>query len=99
MSSETLTLPVVPMRNMVLLPGVSFPIAAGRPGTLRAIEAALKDRERRVFAVAQRQDVEKIVPETLYTIGTIATIGSVQQGLGGIRLLLEGKERGIAMRF
>jgi len=97
--TEILTLPVVPMRNSVLLPGVSLPIAAGRPGTLRAIEAALKDPERRVFAVAQRQDGENVSPETLYTIGTIATLSSVQRGLGGIRLLLEGRSRGIAMRI
>ena len=56
--SETLNLPVVPMKNAVLLPGVSFPITAGRPATLRAIEAALNDKNRRVFAVAQRQVTE-----------------------------------------
>ena len=94
-----LTLPVVPMRNSALLPGVSLPIAAGRPGTLRAIEAAMKDSERRVFAVAQRQDGDNVTPEGLYTIGTIATLGSVQRGLGGIRLVLEGRSRGIAMRI
>jgi len=97
--SETLTLPVVPMRNSVLLPGVGLPIAAGRPATLRAIEAALNDKDHRVFAVAQRQDGDDVTPEKLYTIGTIATIGPVQRGLGGIRLLLEGKARGIALRF
>src|SRR6266852_2671643 len=100
--SETLMLPVVPMRNTVLLPGVSFPIAAGRPGTLRAIQAALKDGkdgERRVFAVAQREDAENVTAPLLYTIGTIAKIGSVQQGLGGVRLVLEGVERGIAARY
>src|SRR5438105_5610474 len=96
--SETLILPVVPMRNTVLLPGVSFPIAAGRPATLRAIQAALKDGkdgERRVFAVAQRENAENVTAPLLYTIGTIAKIGSVQQGLGGVRLILEGVERGI----
>ncbi len=97
--SEILTLPVVPMRNSVLLPGVSLPIAAGRPATLRAIEAAMKDSDRRVFAVSQRQDQENVEPEGLYTIGTIATLGSVQRGLGGIRLVLEGQSRGIAMRI
>ena len=97
--SETLNLPVVPMRNSVLLPGVSVPISAGRPGTLRAIEAAANTPERRVFAVAQRNDAENVTPETLHTIGTIATIGSVQRGLGGVRLLLEGQSRGIALRF
>jgi ATP-dependent Lon protease len=87
------------MRNAVLFPGVSFPISAGRAGTLRAIETALNDSERLVFAVAQRTEAETVSPSELYTIGTIATIGSVQRGLGGIRLVLEGKTRGIAMRF
>jgi ATP-dependent Lon protease len=97
--SETLNLPVIPMRNAVLLPGVSFPISAGRPGTMRAIEAALGGKDRRVFAVAQRQENESVTPEMLYTIGTIATLGSVQRGLGGARLLLEGQVRGIALRI
>ncbi len=97
--SETQNLPVVPMRNAVLLPGVSTPISAGRRGTLRAIEAALKTPDRRVFAVAQRQDAEDVTPEMLHTIGTIATIGSVQRGLGSVRLLLEGRSRGIALRI
>jgi len=99
--SESLNLPVVPMKNAVLLPGVSFPITAGRPATLRAIEAALADKDRRVFAVAQRQvnEGEPVTPDTLYTIGTIATVGSVQRSLGSVMLLLEGKSRGIATRF
>jgi ATP-dependent Lon protease len=99
--SETLNLPVVPMKNAVLLPGVSFPITAGRPATLRAIEAAMNDKDRRVFAVAQRQftESEAVTPDSLYTIGTIATVGSVQRSLGSVLLLLEGKARGIATRF
>jgi len=91
-------LPVVPMRGGVLFPGVSLPITAARPQTLRAIEAALRDPEHRVFAVAQREDSDEVLAEGLYTIGTIATLGSVQRGLGGVRLVLEGVERGIAMR-
>src|SRR5262245_32495294 len=92
-------LPVVPMRNSVLFPGVSVPISAGRPATLRAIEAAINSQERRVFAVAQRNDDDKVTPETLHTIGTIATISSVQRGIGAVRLLLEGEGRGIALRI
>ena len=92
-------LPVVPMRNAVLFPGVTFPISAGRAGTLRAIEAAMASDDHKVFAVAQRSESENVSPSELYTIGTIATIGSVQRGLGGIRLVLEGKSRGIALRF
>ena len=99
--TETLNLPVVPMKNAVLLPGVSFPITAGRPATLRAVEAALNDKDRRVFAVAQRQvtEGEAVSADSLYTIGTIATVGSIQRSLGSVLLLLEGKARGIATRF
>ncbi len=96
--SQSLSLPVVPMRNAVLFPGVTFPISAGRAGTLRAIEAAMNGPERLVFAVAQRHEAENVTPADLYTIGTIATLGSIQRGIGGIRLVLEGKSRGIAMR-
>ncbi len=99
--SETLNLPVVPLRNAVLLPGVTSPITAGRPKTLRAIEAALNDKDRRVFAVAQRQagEGEDVTMDSLYTIGTIATVGSIQRSLGSILLLLEGRARGIATRY
>jgi ATP-dependent Lon protease len=97
--SESSNLPVVPLRNAVLFPGVSFPISAGRAATLRAIEAALSTPGRQVFAVAQRADTEDVHASELHAIGTIATIGSVQRGLGGIRLVLEGKARGIALRY
>src|SRR5450432_3269489 len=97
-STQSSSLPVVPMRNAVLFPGVTFPISAGRAGTLRGIEAAMSTPERLVFAVAQRSDSENVSPTDLYTIGTIATLGSIQRGIGGIRLVLEGKSRGIALR-
>jgi len=92
-------LPVVAMRDAVLFPGMSLPIAAARPQTLRAIEAALRDPEHRVFAVVQREPGDEVTPEGLHTIGTIAKLGSVQRGLGGVRLVLEGQHRGIAMRI
>src|ERR1051325_8106757 len=92
------SLPIVPMRSAVLFPGVSLPITAARPQTLRAIEAALRDPEHRVLVVAQRSDVDEVLPEGLFTIGTIATITSAERGLGGVRVALEGNERGIVMR-
>jgi ATP-dependent Lon protease len=97
---ETRNLPVVPMRNSVLFPGVSLPISAGRPATLRAIEAALASPDKLVFAVSQRkEDEESVTPEGLYTIGTVASLGALQRGIGATRLLLEGRSRGIALRI
>ncbi len=97
--SERLTLPVLPLREVVLFPGVTAPIGAGRPATLRAIEAALTGPDRLVFAVSQRQNVESVNSEVLYTIGTIARIGQLQRGLSGMQLLLHGERRGIAIHY
>ncbi|HEX5718609.1 MAG TPA: endopeptidase La [Thermoanaerobaculia bacterium] len=97
--SERMTLPVLPLRDFVLFPGVTAPINAGKPATLRAIEAALATPDRLVFAVSQREDVPQVTPEALHTIGTVAKIGQIQRGLGGMQLLLQGEHRGIAMRI
>ncbi|HTO74404.1 MAG TPA: S16 family serine protease, partial [Gemmatimonadales bacterium] len=97
--SERKALPVLPLREVVLFPGVTAPIGAGRPGTLRAIEAALATPDRLIFAVSQRQNTEQVNAEGLYTIGTIARIGQMQRGLAGVQLLLHGEQRGIAIHY
>ena len=97
--SERLTLPVLPLREVVLFPGVSMPIGAGRPTTLRAIEAALRSESRLIFAVAQRENVDTVTPGVLYTTGTIAKISQIQRGLGGVQLLLHGEHRGAALHY
>ncbi len=92
------TLPVLPLRGTVIFPGLTAPIAAGRPGTLRAIEAALK-ADRLVFAVAQRDNTDEPAPEILYVMGVVARIGQIQRGLGGVQLLLQGEQRATALQY
>jgi ATP-dependent Lon protease len=82
----------------VIFPGLTAPIAAGRPGTLRAIEAALKG-ERLVFAVAQRDNTDEPTPDILYSMGVIARIGQIQRGLGGVQLLLQGEQRATSLQY
>src|SRR5690349_1624764 len=97
--TERLTLPVLPLRELVLFPGVSTPIGAGRPGTVRAIETALNTPDKLIFALCQRDNTEQVTSEGLYTIGTIARIGQVQRGLNGLQVLLHGERRGIALHL
>ena len=92
-------LPVLPLRETVLFPGVTAPIGAGRPGTLRAIEASVETEEKLVFAVGQRENVEKAQPEVLYTTGVVGRIGQVQRGLGGVQLLLSGEYRATVLQY
>jgi len=92
------TLPVLPLRGTVTFPGLTSPIAAGRPGTLRAIEAALKS-DRLVFAVAQRDNTDEPSADILYSMGVIARIGQIQRGLGGVQLLLQGEQRATSLQY
>ncbi len=97
--SERLTLPVLPLRELVLFPGVTTPIGAGRPGTVRAIEAALATNDKFILTLCQRDNTEQVTSEGLYTIGTIARIAQVQRGLSGMQVLLHGEKRAIAMHM
>src|SRR5262245_14658591 len=86
--SERASLPVGPLRDTVLFPGVATPITAGRIPTMRAIEAALREggEEKCVFAVAQRDGAEHPSEDGLYAVGVIAKIAQVQRLSTGLSL-------------
>lgn len=98
-NEKRIRLPVLPLREVVLFPGVTTPIGAGRPGTLRAIESVMKTEDRLIMAVSQKENVEAVHPDGLYQMGTVARIGQLQRGLGGIQLLLHGEYRGRILQF
>jgi len=94
-----LQIPVLPLREAVLFPGIAMPIGAGRAGTLRAIDAALREPEPLILALTQRQNVDDVHADGLYTVGTIARIGQVHRSLSGMQLVLHGERRAIAIRL
>jgi len=99
--SERRHLPVLPLRETVVFPGVTAPIVAGRDKTLRAIEKAMaaEDEVKRIFAVSQRENVDEPTPEVLYNVGTVCRIAQVQRFPGGLQLLLEGEGRASALQY
>jgi ATP-dependent Lon protease len=94
-----LHLPVLPLREAVLFPGIAMPIGVGRAGTLRAVDSALRQQEPLVLALTQRQNVDDVTSEGLYTVGTIARVGQVHRSLSGMQLVLHGERRAIAIRL
>ena len=96
--TEKTMLPVLPLRETVIFPGAAVPISAGRPGTLQAVEAALAG-DRRMLAVAQRENRDEVEPGNLYTVGTIVQIAQVQRGVGGVQLLIHGEHRALALQY
>ena len=96
--SDKYTLPVLPLRDTVVYPGVAVPISAGRPGTVEAVQEAL-DGDRRLFAVAQKENVDEAIPEVLYSIGTVVRIIQTHRVRGGVQLLVQGEGRAEAVSY
>ena len=95
---ERYTLPVLPLRDTVVYPGVAVPISAGRAGTVEAIQEAL-DGDRRLFAVAQRENVDDPHPDLLYNVGTVVRIIQTHRVRGGVQLLVQGEGRAQAISY
>jgi len=96
--AERFTLPVLPLRDTVVYPGVAVPISAGRPGTVEAVQEAL-DGDRRLFAVAQRENVDDPEPDYLYKVGTVVRIIQTHRMRGGVQLLVQGEGRAQALSY
>jgi ATP-dependent Lon protease len=96
--AERTKLPVLPMRETVVYPGVAVPISAGRAGTLEAVEKVLEG-ERRLFAVCQRENVDEPTASVLYEMGVIVRILQVQRTPAGLQLLIQGVQRAKALRY
>jgi len=95
---ERYTLPVLPLRDTVVYPGVAVPISAGRAGTVEAVQEAL-DGDRRLFAVAQRENVDDPGSDVLYTVGTVVRIIQTHRVRGGVQLLVQGEGRAQAISY
>ncbi|MDR1875326.1 MAG: endopeptidase La [Synergistaceae bacterium] len=86
--------PVLPIRDVVLFPGIIIPLFVGRPRSLMAIENALL-HDKKVFVVAQkRMDTEDPESDDLYETGTLCNIlQMVRIPDGTTKVLVEGLER------
>ena len=96
--SERQQLPVLPLRDTVVYPGVAVPISAGRPGTVAAVQQALEG-DRHLFAAAQRENVDEPHPDLLYKVGTIIRIVQTHRVRGGVQLLVQGERRARAVTY
>ena len=95
---ERYRLPVLPLRDTVVYPGVAVPISAGRPGTIEAVQAALEG-DRKLLAVAQRENVDKPTPEGLYEVGTVVRVIQTHRVRAGIQLLVQGDRRAQVLSY
>lgn len=92
--AQTLNIPLLPLRDVVVYPQMVIPLFVGREKSIRALEAAMES-DKQVLLVAQREaGQDNPEAEDLFDIGTIA---SVMQLLrlpdGTVKVLIEGSSR------
>ena len=96
MNSEALpeTLPILPLRNTVLFPGVVIPISAGRDKSIKLINDA-NEGSKIIGVVAQKnEDDEDPSATDIHMVGTVAKILRVlKMPDGNITVILQGKKR------
>ncbi len=88
------TLPILPVRNTVLFPGVVIPITVGRKKSIDLVKEAYNG-DRIIGVVAQKnQKADEPVYDDLYKIGTVATIlKMVVLPDGNTTIIIQGKRR------
>ena len=87
-------LPLLPLRNTVLFPGVVFPITVGRDKSIKLIEDAYKT-DKIIGVVAQKdQDIEGPSGKDLYNVGTLGLIlKMLKMPDGNITVIIQGKRK------
>jgi ATP-dependent Lon protease len=93
-SKQVLTMPVLPLRDVVVYPHMVIPLFVGREKSIQALEAAMAG-EKRILLVAQRNaSVDDPGGDDIYGIGTVSSILQLLKLPDGtIKVLVEGTDR------
>jgi ATP-dependent Lon protease len=96
--SQTRSLPMMPIRESVVFPGMMVPFVVGRRGSVRALEEALAG-DKKIFLAAQHDAaVDEPTPDEIFRVGAIVNIvQSLKLPDGNIKVLVEGLERAEAI--
>jgi ATP-dependent Lon protease len=94
------SLPMVPLRDVVVFPHMMIPFVVGRPASIRALEHALA-KGKRLFLSAQRDATnDNPRPAEIFSVGTVCSVvQSLKLPEGNIKVLVEGVERGRAIEI
>jgi ATP-dependent Lon protease len=94
------TLPIVPLRDVVVFPHMMMPFVIGRPSSIRALEHALM-KDKRIFLAAQHDaSIDDPKADDIYTMGCVANVvQSLKLPDGNIKVLVEGVDRARAVEW
>ena len=89
-------IPVLPLQNTTLFPGTIVPLAAGRPRSVKAVEAALSTEEKLIACVTVREgraSEGEATSADLYDVGTLVTIKRMMRSDDALQIIVQGVDR------
>ncbi len=98
--TDTLTMPVLPLRDVVVYPHMVIPLFVGRPKSIKALDSTMNDGKQ-IFLVAQKDpSVDEPSINDFYEVGTISTVLQLLKLPDGtVKVLVEGNQRARIIRF
>ena len=95
MSEQTIKLPLVPLRDMVVFPSMMAPFVVGRRASIQALEATLATNEKRIFLATQRDPkVDDPTMTEIYNVGVMATVvQNLKLPNQNVKVMVEGLSR------
>lgn len=88
------TLPILPLRGLVVYPFTAVPLTVGQPRSIKLVDEVMSSDRMIGLVAAKQPEIENPGPEDLYTVGTAATIHRMFRAPDGtIRLVIQGIAR------
>ncbi|MBI1425310.1 MAG: endopeptidase La [Gammaproteobacteria bacterium] len=97
---QLLTIPVLPLRDVVVYPHMVIPLFVGRDKSIQALESAM-EKDKQILLVAQKSAAEDDPsPSDVYNIGTVSSILQLLKLPDGtVKVLVEGNKRARIVHF
>src|SRR5579871_887767 len=94
------TLPMLPVRDIVVFPYMILPLYVGRDASIRAVEESLA-KNRLIFLASQKEITEENPSEnTIFRVGTVAMIMRMRKlSDGRVKILIQGVSKGRIKKF
>ena len=94
------THPVLPLRDIVVFPHMIVPLFVGREKSIRALEEVMRADKQILLATQQNPSEDEPTPETIYNVGTLASVLQLLKLPDGtVKVLVEGVSRAEILRY
>ena len=92
MSLDIKSIPVLPLRDIVVFPNVTTPLFVGRDKSISALENAMKETKKILLLAQKNPDIDNPKEDDLYSVGTLAEVLQLLKLPDGtVKILVEGE--------